>query len=294
MHQYSKSSSDVKYHSASKTIFATGGIWDDSFVNDRNACVGIELGATGIKLAALWKLNTCIELVNWGIYELPDNTYSSNIQSNMAALETLLDKLKVKRLRAALALNNGVFLQYVAMPVLSDAKFISRVPVYVSPGYLGNGEKDIYYAKPYSITRDSAGTVLKEGLAIIVDERYFAHTVESAKKHAINVIRVEPSCLAFVDLFAVPLNYLEPFCVIDLGASSVRITIVQNKKIIFHRTAYSIDRASINSFIKALGPMLKQEMYLRKSSYMNRWIRRSLSCRQIGWLRPSGLPEMNC
>jgi len=242
MDHYSKPTSNVTYQSDQKTIFATGGIWDENFVNDRNACVGIELGATGIKLAALRNVNTGIELVNWGIYELPDNTYSSNIQSNTAALETLLDKLKIKRLRAALALNNGVFLQYVAMPVLSDANFIARVPSYVGPGYLGNGEKDIYYAKPYSITRDSGGAVLKEGLAIIVDEKYFSHTLESAKKHAINVIRVEPSSLAFVDLFSVPMNYLEPFCVIDLGASSVRITVVQNKKIIFHRTTYSIDK----------------------------------------------------
>ncbi len=225
-----------------RKIIKTGGVVDDFRVLIQEICAGMELGDTGIKIVVLKKSHLGIELLKWGIYEYPFQLNHSSLGQSAGALDTLISKLNIRGAKTALSMNNGVHLQYIAMPIISDEGFVARVREYLGPNYVGNEHSDIYFSRPYGIIRDRAGAIVKHGIAAIADESYFNETIQLMKNQSVDLRRMESSCMALMDLFDIPTAFTEPYCLIDLGSLSVRISIVQNRRIIFHRTVYSIDK----------------------------------------------------
>lgn len=225
-----------------RKIIKTGGVADEATVLIQEICVGMELGDTGIKIVVLKKSHLGIELLKWGIYEYPFQLNHSSLGQSAGALDTLISKMNIRGAKTALSMNNGMHLQYIEMPVISDKGFVARVRDYLGPNYVGNEHGDIYFSRLYGIIRDHSGAIVKHGVTVIADESYFNETIQLMKNQSVDLRRVESSCMALIDLFDIPMTFAEPYCLIDLGSSSVRISIVQNRKILFHRTVYSIDK----------------------------------------------------
>lgn len=242
MQDYSKFNLTMEDQIETRSVIKTGGSTDGLLLDCDKICIGLELGSTGIKIVVLRRVGAIIELLKWGIYEFPFQQYRLNARDCKGALDSLMTELKIKQVQTSLSLNNGIFIQYITLPIFSDNEFIANAPDFISPNYLGNGDKDIFHVKPYGITRDRSGAILKDGIAVIMDESYFAETIGCIKSQSIDLRRVESSSMALANLFDEPTGFSFPHCLIDLGSSSVRMTIIQRGKIIYHRILYSIDK----------------------------------------------------
>lgn len=236
---------------------------------------GLDIGSTSIKITQVEKAGDRYRLLAAGIIPTPQPGFSSEAESDLAALAEAIKKLhqetRITTNRVVTALPEGeVFTRIIELPPMSDEEIASAIP----------WEAEQFIPRPLSevtldwqiVTRGQAGKVATKTKVFIVAapkilmEKYL-HVLNMA---GLEVAAVETELIAATRALLTPQS--PPTMLVDFGAKTTDLAIVKGAQAVFTRsistageaftraisTGLSLDVAQAEEYKRAYGLEEKQ------------------------------------
>jgi len=197
--------------------------------------IGLDVGTSSIKLVVLRKQANQLFLEHWRIVEY--NLQDKNLE---AVLFQFLARYKQwKKIPVVTSLvDNSILIRYVTLPYMSDSNFVKSAELELQSELSINERQLKTFVFPSRVIETADGKK-KSGFVIAIDQTLLQDNLSLFKKCKFNISYVN------IDLFALTQiaskGKGKTRAIIDLGATKVKIAIIENDELRFARIIESYE-----------------------------------------------------
>ncbi len=210
------------------------------FFKTKKEILGIDIGASAVKLVQLREAKGVFRLVNMGVRPLPPEAIVDNsimdASSVVEAIRELVGSLKVKTRNVATSISgHSVIIRKISLPVMAEEELESRIQ-YDAEQYIPFEINEVYL--DFQILGEDPNDPSQMKVMLVAAKRDFVNDYLAVFKEAgLNPVVVDVDGFAVQNMFEA--NYgmgeEEVFGLVNMGAAALNINVIRSGESVFTR-----------------------------------------------------------